>query len=93
MYVSFVYYMQFSTEIGSDLKNSVPLFSPFYTIGAVLGTVRSCLCADKIASRVTAMVFNIDQLTEHVFGFSDCDSTLFLPHYVVSGILPVLYYM
>lgn len=59
-----------------------------YSIGVMIELPRACVVADKIARYSDFFSFGTNDLTQTTFGYSRDDSTIFIPKYIESGVLP-----
>jgi pyruvate, orthophosphate dikinase len=59
-----------------------------YVVGTMIELPRAALTADKIACKADFFSFGTNDLTQTTFGLSRDDSARFLPHYIMTKILP-----
>jgi len=59
-----------------------------YLVGTMIELPRACIVADEIAEEAAFFSFGTNDLTQTCLGLSRDDAGKFLPHYVLSGLLP-----
>ncbi|MGK7345291.1 MAG: pyruvate, phosphate dikinase [Candidatus Nitrospinota bacterium M3_3B_026] len=75
--------MAVAKEVMKEKKTKVR-----YTVGSMIELPRAAITAGQIATESDFFSFGTNDLTQTTFGLSRDDSGRFLPHYVVSKILP-----